>query len=355
MNDKWKVRLRHTLWGSAFAFLFPFVSVIVLASGERDFKAALLAGAINAVLAGPSMTFLFAFIVPYTRRFSFLPAILIQYLSFLTVGVVLITLNVAIVVAVLDRRPITDPSVIEWTREIIAGPDVQLAFAISVGFFFLGTMFLQVLRKLGPGVLWNWITGKYHRPREEQLVFMFLDLKDSTSLAERLGSLEFSALIQEFFSDLGWALWATKGTVSHYIGDEAVIVWRPDRAFKNANCFRIFSKLQEEIEKRSQFYQDRFGVIPTFKAGIHMGSVVAAEVGRAKSEIVYHGDAVNTTARIVGMCSSLGHDLLVSKEIADRTDASGYSVVPLGPSMLKGKEVPVELFAVRRALLTDSN
>jgi hypothetical protein len=32
----------------------------------------------------------------------------------------------------------------------------------------------EVSRKLGPGVLWNWVRGRYHDPREEERVFMFL-------------------------------------------------------------------------------------------------------------------------------------------------------------------------------------
>jgi adenylate cyclase len=34
------------------------------------------------------------------------------------------------------------------------------------------------------------------------------------------------------------------------------------------------------------------------KAGAHVGRVVATEVGTIKSEIVFHGDVVNTTARV---------------------------------------------------------
>lgn len=35
--------------------------------------------------------------------------------------------------------------------------------------------------------MWNMITGRYHRPRKERRIYMFLDIKDSTALAERLG------------------------------------------------------------------------------------------------------------------------------------------------------------------------
>ncbi len=347
MHDKWKVYFRYSLMGACYAFVFPCVFMLIFTAKDMGVLPAFLAGAISAVTAGPTISFLFFVLVPYTRKFPFLPAIILQVTTFFIVGTMLIVFNIIAIVAIFSHKSLLDALVIERTLEVISQPVLTKSFYLSITLFFAITMAHQVLRKLGGmAVVVSWITGKYHRPREEVGVFMFLDLKDSTPLAERLGNLEFSALIQEFFNDLGWAVFATKATVSHYIGDEAVIVWRPERAFKNANCVRLFFRMQEEIAKRAPLYQERFGVVPTFKAGVHMGSVVAAEVGRAKSEIVYHGDAVNTTARIVGMCAPLGRDFLVSKEIADRLTGSGFPQESLGYHELKGKSEPVELFSV---------
>jgi len=41
----------------------------------------------------------------------------------------------------------------------------------------------DISRKMGQGILFNFITGKYHEPQEEEQIFMFLDLKSSTSMA----------------------------------------------------------------------------------------------------------------------------------------------------------------------------
>ncbi|HTM93239.1 MAG TPA: hypothetical protein VL095_12520, partial [Flavisolibacter sp.] len=46
---------------------------------------------------------------------------------------------------------------------------------------------LQINHLLGEGVLWKFISGKYHQPREEERIFMFLDMKSSTTIAEQLG------------------------------------------------------------------------------------------------------------------------------------------------------------------------
>jgi adenylate cyclase len=192
------------------------------------------------------------------------------------------------------------------------------------------------------------MTGKYHRPREEQKIFMFLDIKDSTPLAEQLGTLKFSALIQDFFADMSLPLRASRGQVSHYIGDEAVIVWQPEKGVKNSRCVRFFFEMASELAEHETRYRSRYGVVPGFKAGLHLGPVVAAEVGDDKSEIVYHGDTVNTTARVVGLCSALGNDLLLSKDMVQALGAEqGFDYVSAGVHQLKGKAEPMEVFTVK--------
>lgn len=347
MDERKKVRLQYMLHGMAYGFVFPFVSILVASRGQAPFGMAVLAGLVNALSAGPVMALLFTGLVPYTRRFPFLLAIVVQISAFFAAGTILLAVNIAIVVAVMGRFSIFDPEVYDRTRAILLDDQMKWIMASGVSLFFAIAIFWQIARKLGGvGIVWSWVTGKYHRPQEEERVFMFLDLKDSTPLAEALGPVRFSALIQEFFNDLGIAVFATRASVSHYIGDEAVIVWPVRTAFKKANCVRLFFKMRQEIDRRAEFYRSRFGLVPEFKAGVHMGPVVAAEVGRAKSEIVYHGDAVNTTARIVGLCSELGEDLLVSGEVARRLEAGAYVARSLGAQALKGKSETIEVFAV---------
>jgi adenylate cyclase len=343
MNERRAAALRLFGRSALYAFIFPVLFMVIF--GAPSVGAILLAGVVSALTAGPLMGLTFGYIVPWTKRLPFLPAILVQFLSFFGFGALMFALNVLVVSAAINKAPITDEMVVRNAWAFISGPTTIQILLYGVVLFIVLVFFEQIRRKLGPGVMSSWITGKYHKPREEVRVFMFLDLKDSTPLAERLGSLEFSALVQDFFNDLGWSVMATRANVSHYIGDEAVIVWPPKTAFKDDNCVRLFFHMKQEIAKRADYYQRRYGVVPTFKAGVHIGTVVSAEVGRTKSEIVYHGDAVNTTARIVGMCATLGHDLLVSRAVADNL-SDKFSKQPLGSHALKGKAEPVEIVAV---------
>jgi hypothetical protein len=48
----------------------------------------------------------------------------------------------------------------------------------------------QLNRMLDPGTLVNLLPGRYHRPVAEARIFMFLDLNDSTAIAELRGKVE---------------------------------------------------------------------------------------------------------------------------------------------------------------------
>lgn len=181
---------------------------------------------------------------------------------------------------------------------------------------------------------------------------MFLDMRDSTMLGEQLGDVRFSALIQAFFDDLTEPVLRTGGEVSHYIGDEAVLTWKAARGLADANCLRCFELMRQAVAERAEDYERTYGVVPGFKAGAHIGSVVATQVGEIKSEIVFHGDVLNTTSRIQGLCNDYGEELLCSAELAEalaRANPNGtaYETVPLGEASVKGKAEPVKVCAVR--------
>jgi len=207
----------------------------------------------------------------------------------------------------------------------------------------------ELARKLGPGVLPNWLLGRYHVPREEERIFLFVDLRDSTALAAKMGDLTFSRFVREFLADVSDAVVETCGEVSHYIGDEAVVTWRMQTGLDDANCVRCFFLAQAIVDRRAAWYASEFGQVPSFKAGLHGGKVVVTEVGTLKSEIVYHGDVVNTTARIQSLCAETDSALLVSAELLGSLILPvGLEAHALGEFALKGRDAPVHLLAIRQ-------
>jgi adenylate cyclase len=90
--------------------------------------------------------------------------------------------------------------------------------------------------------------------------------------------------------------------------------------------------------------------VPGFKAGLHVGPVTGGEIGDIKRDIVFHGDTINTAARIRSECGPLGVNLLLSAEVFQRLPGEkGLTAAPIGRIRLRGKETDVELFTFAEA------
>jgi adenylate cyclase len=94
---------------------------------------------------------------------------------------------------------------------------------------------LQVNRKFGPGNLLKLITGKYCTPKIENRIFMFMDLRGSTAIAEKLGHNKYSKLMQNCYHDLTDVVINYKASIYQYVGDEVVLCWDMKDGLKDLN------------------------------------------------------------------------------------------------------------------------
>lgn len=205
--------------------------------------------------------------------------------------------------------------------------------------------FRQVNLFLGSNNLWKLFRGKFYTPREEERLFMFLDLQSSTTHAERLGHIQYSKLIQDCFNDLG-VVAENEAEIYQYVGDEAILTWELKEGLNNQNCLKAYFNFQQQLAERKEYYAQHYDCLPHFKAGIHGGIITVTEVGKYKKEIAYHGDTINTAARIQGKCNEFGKALLISKDIKHGLTSTAFSFEELGSIPLKGKEREVLLYAV---------
>lgn len=220
-----------------------------------------------------------------------------------------------------------------------------LSWAVVVG---ITQLMLQINSKFGPGTFWNIIRGKYNTPREERRIFMFLDLTASTTIAESLGNKAYHELLKDLFSDITNPILDSKGEIYQYVGDEVVIAWKYADGLENSKCVQCFFDIKMHLKTKEEKYQKRYGLLPSFKAGIHCGKVVAGEVGIIKRDITYSGDVLNTTSRIQSMCKEFNEEVIVSADLAaELHPAHNYIAQALGRIKLKGKEKEMQLIALR--------
>lgn len=207
--------------------------------------------------------------------------------------------------------------------------------------------YTEVSENIGVGVLANFFTGKYHTPKEEERIFMFLDMKSSTTIAESLGHVRYFEMLKEYYSDLSDPVIEHSGEIYQYVGDEIIVSWKMKDGLQYNNCVACFFAMKEAIKKQEIKYDKQFGLLPQFKAGFHLGKVTTGEIGVIKKDIIFTGDVLNATARIQGLCNFYNVDLLISKDLIKRLNTDlPYKIKSFGKNELRGRDEKMELFTI---------
>lgn len=211
--------------------------------------------------------------------------------------------------------------------------------------FFITQLILIINEKYSPGVFRDIITGKYVNPIVEKRIVMFMDLKDSTPIAEKLGhSLNFE-FIRDFIYRISQAIIEFDGTIYQYVGDEVVCSWK--FAPKNTRkCLDTVIQARTNIQRKSNYFKSKYNIVPDFRVGIHIGEVTVGEIGVIKKDLAMSGDTMNTTARIRSTCNELKHNFIVSKTFVENIDLKKWQTESLGIVDLKGKGTGIELFSL---------
>lgn len=174
----------------------------------------------------------------------------------------------------------------------------------------------QVSRKMGPGVLFNYVIGKYRQPKREFRIFLAMDLKQSTTIAEQLGELRYHEFLKRYFYDLTFGIAAHGGQVYRYVGDQVVVSWMLDTGLKNCNAVRCFFSARDFIKQQEKYYQEHFRAVPSFRGVLDMGEVLTAEIGFDKQQLVFYGDVLQRLAEIEKVCKQEHQDIVISEYLA---------------------------------------
>ncbi len=200
-------------------------------------------------------------------------------------------------------------------------------------------LLLQVNSKFGQGVFLEFNAWQIQYPKRRKKIFMFLDINSSTTIAEKLGDKNYHSLLRDFFlQNITYPILENKGIIYQYVGDEVIIAWNYDDGKENMQCIKCFYDMKLFFEQNKEKYMLRYGLLPSFKAGIHCGQVIGGEIGILKRDITYSGDVLNTTSRILSKCGEFNEELIASNDLlAEFRSLKEYITKPLGAIKLKGK------------------
>jgi len=211
--------------------------------------------------------------------------------------------------------------------------------------FLVTQLLFELNEKYSPGVFLDILMGKYVNPKIERRIVMFIDLKDSTPIAEKLGSQKYFLFIREFIYNISNALIEFDGRIYQYVGDEIVVSWS-DNLQNRRKCILSLFKAHRMLQREQKNFMRRYKVAPEFRAGIHVGEVTVGEIGVIKKDLAMSGDTMNTAARIRSATAELNNDILLSKDFIEDMGLRDWQVQSIGMVELKGKANEIELFAL---------
>jgi adenylate cyclase len=177
---------------------------------------------------------------------------------------------------------------------------------------------------------------------EVPLTMLFADIRGSTTLAEKLGTKQFSALIARFYDAVTDELVKVDAMIDRLIGDEVVALFLPmlagqehaKPALEGAKAILIATG-----------HEKREGPWVPVGVGIHTGTAFVGSVGSSGvNDITALGDDVNLTARLASLAAA--GEILMTEATRAAADlpTDGMESRRLE---LKGRSTPVDVWVMR--------
>lgn len=262
---------------------------------------------------------IFEFVVfnPHSRKISFIKKLVLKIsLYFLTFISTILCVKVFID-SLFYKMKFSEYLYSGLFRHFLFEEDFLIILSYSFFFLVIVVFTIQITRKLGYNTFINSISGKYHEPKEESRIFMNIDIKSSTTIAEKLGDVQYHDFLNQFYMDITNCILAAKGEIFRYIGDGIGITWMKHKGLENSNCIQAYLNINYEMSLKCDRYLQDYGFSPEYKCFIHAGTVITSEIGDIKRQIIYNGDVLYKLAEMEKNGKKYSHSLLISSELKD--------------------------------------
>jgi adenylate cyclase len=188
--------------------------------------------------------------------------------------------------------------------------------------------------------------------RERRIVAMFVDLRDSTHLAEGRLPYDVVFIMNQFFAEMHAALRATGGYYAQFRGDGLLALYGLGGASETrlADACRAAlegaADMQARIERLNESMGQELNAPLRIGIGIHAGVAIVGVLGPPEEPIYSAiGDMVNTAARLENMTKALGCTLVASEYVLQQAGIEpGDS--PAHQVRVRGKTERLSVYAV---------
>jgi class 3 adenylate cyclase len=180
------------------------------------------------------------------------------------------------------------------------------------------------------------------------VVILFSDLRGFSAFSEGRDPAEIVSRLNAYFERMVAAIRSEHGVVDKFIGDAVMAVFGGLVELEDpaTSAVRAARKMRTSLTELNAEWA-KAGLEPFDNGiGLHIGEVILGPLGcEDRMEFTAIGDAVNTAARLEGLCKDKAFPLLITGALYDELEAGereGFE--SLGEVSVKGKQVPLRVY-----------
>ena len=184
---------------------------------------------------------------------------------------------------------------------------------------------------------------------EREVVCMFVDMRGSTRMGERILPYDVVFILNQFFTELSASLDSTNGHYAQFTGDGLMALYglesgQAERSARDALAGAVM--MFDRLDALNQRLQPEFGQSVQMGIGIHGGVAIVGRMGPPSAPLMTAiGDNINIAARLESMTKTEQCDIIVSREVISQT---GINLDDIGIRTLavRGREDGIEVAAL---------
>ncbi|MEP0471127.1 MAG: adenylate/guanylate cyclase domain-containing protein [Roseobacter sp.] len=179
-------------------------------------------------------------------------------------------------------------------------------------------------------------------------VIWYFDLRGFTQLSEREEGVKVIEMLNAYFGEVVEVIEGQGGNVLKFMGDGLLAIFNADAEFEAVNrAIEGAVEIEDRLRTLSEVRTREGAPVTDYTLSLHLGDVLYGNIGgAARLDFTVIGAAVNTTARMQGMCGPTGQKIILSGAVAQRVQERKSQIVSLGRHMLRGMAKPQELFTL---------
>jgi adenylate cyclase len=178
---------------------------------------------------------------------------------------------------------------------------------------------------------------------ERHLVSVFVDMRGSTRLAEKLLPFDTVFVVNRFLAAVSQAVIECGGRPNQFVGDGVLALFglAADDQTASRQALKAAARIAANVDELNEFLSHDLREPIRFGIGIHGGEVIVGDIGyRDHMVFTALGDAVNVAARLQDMTKSLGCETVISEEVRVAAGLS-ESDLPQQEVTIRGRTEPM--------------